>query len=157
MPQLPYLKDKIPSKGFRGSRNLHTGFCYAASEAIYHLSEDPLEPWWLRYGPAKHQTHWFLKLVEDGTLIDVTASQYNDTMLYDLYGRARRRAFLTKHPSKRAQMILDRIHPGVYFPRAFHHDRAGLEEMTPDGHPWWVREIERKQRRARDSNPEAAE
>lgn len=148
LPQLPYFMYKVPRKGFRGAHNLHTGFCYAASEAIYHLSADPLEPWWLRYGPRQHQTHWFLRHAEDPDLIiDVTASQFSDVMLYDLYSRSRRRAFGSKEPSRRAQMILDKCSRRLYFQQ---HFSVPLEDMTPDGYPWHVRRY--GERRAGDSN-----
>jgi hypothetical protein len=53
LPQLPYLMNECRRHPYKRQRNLLGGFCYAASEAIYHLSEDPLEPWWLRYGPCQ--------------------------------------------------------------------------------------------------------
>jgi hypothetical protein len=118
LPQLPYLMNECRRHPYKRQRNLLGGFCYAASEAIYHLSEDPLEPWWLRYGPRQHQTHWFLKHAKTGEVIDVTASQFGDMDAYAMYDFARRRAFGSKEPSKRAQYILDRI-SDAYFRKGF--------------------------------------
>jgi hypothetical protein len=122
------------------------GFCYAASEAIYHLSEDPLEPWWVRFGPKRDQTHWFLRR-PCGWVVDVTASQFSDHMLYGIYEASRRRAFGTPYPSRRACAILERIDRHYYF--SFEGRRTPFEDWTDKGYPAWVRSVER---RAGDSN-----
>lgn len=134
MPQLPYLTQKIVKPPYGGT-NLTLGFCYAASEAIFHLSEDTLEPWWVRFGPKYSQTHWFLRH-PDGKVLDVTASQFDDGQLYGIYEAARRRAFGTPYPSKRARLILERIGRKHYFMRTF-NTGGGLKEFTPQGHPGW--------------------
>jgi hypothetical protein len=48
----------------------------------------------------------------------VTASQFGDMDAYAMYDFARRRAFGSKEPSKRAQYILDRI-SDAYFRKGF--------------------------------------
>lgn len=105
--QIPYVYKQIRRKEYAHMKNLLGGCCYTASEAVYHLSSDPLEPWWLRYGEQKHQTHWFLRVPETGQIVDPTASQFPRSQPY--YEYSRRRPFLTKIPSKRARVILDRI------------------------------------------------
>jgi hypothetical protein len=105
LPLLPYVRH-LTRPGYRNHPNPATGLCYVASEAIFHLSEDPLEPWWIRYGPRAHQTHWFLKHTETGQRIDVTGSQFGEMDAYAMYTHERRRAFGTTYPSKRTQELL---------------------------------------------------
>lgn len=115
LPQLPYLRKECLRPQYRNTRNLLGGFCYTASEAIYHLSADPLLPWVVRYGPADHQTHWYLTHAETGEVIDVTGSQFSDMDTYALYDNGRRCGFLTKQPSKRAKAVLARIDRRYYW------------------------------------------
>lgn len=122
LPQLPYLREECLRKEYRNQRNLLAGFCYTASEAVYHLSEDPLLPWCARYGPRSHQTHWYLTLAETGDIVDVTGSQFADMDAYALYDHGVRKGFLTKGPSKRARLVLDRIDRRSYWKQAA---------------PWW--------------------
>jgi hypothetical protein len=145
LPQLPYLRKECLRKEYRNQRNLLAGFCYTASEAIYHLSEDEMQPWSLRFGPRDHQTHWFLKLAETGEIVDVTASQFGDMDAYAMYEYATRRGFLTKAPSKRAKAVLDRI------------DRE--EYWVQNGRRWSMQQADERyaravtQRKAENSNP----
>lgn len=108
------------------ARNPLYGMCYTASEALHHLSEDATRPHWVKYGPAKHQTHWYLTLPdEDNRTLDITASQFSDWDLYTLYEYGRARPFGTTYPSARAWRILERILPeigdGQLYSRRFHH------------------------------------
>lgn len=151
LPQLPYLRKECVRAPYRRSRNPLTGFCYAASEAIFHLSEDPLQPWFVRYGPLDHQTHWFLKLAETGEVIDVTASQFSDMDAYALYDHAIRKGFLTKEPSKRARAILARVDRRHYWvKRADICTPHAAEKRYVD-----AKELRKAKRRAENSNPKA--
>jgi len=52
------------------------------------------------------EPHWFLREITTGKVIDPTASQFNTPVPYDLcIGKG----FLTKKPSKRAQIVIDRM------------------------------------------------
>jgi hypothetical protein len=80
------------------------GHCYVASEAAYHLlggKEAGLKPMNLKHEGVQH---WFL-LGPDG-VIDLTSDQFETPVPYE---SARGRGFLTKEPSKRAQIVIDRV------------------------------------------------
>jgi len=47
--------------------------------------------------------HWFL-LSPEGEVVDATAGQFKTPVPYD---QARGKGFLTKQPSKRAQVVID--------------------------------------------------
>lgn len=49
--------------------------------------------------------HWFLK-DKDGTIIDLTAAQFKSTVPYH---KAIGKGFLTNKPSKRAQIVIQRV------------------------------------------------
>lgn len=139
---------------YRYNENPLTGLCYTFSEAIYHLSEDPLEPWWVRYGYRQHQTHWFLKLAADGTIVDVTGSQFADMDAYAMYDHARRRAFLTKEPSKRAQVVIDLVSRENYWEHAADRYSPEQAEQRYVNATKWRNDDLASQRKARDSNPQ---
>jgi hypothetical protein len=84
--------------------------CYAASEALYHLlggQAAGIKPGCARLpiqtGPWK--CHWYLTLA-DGKKIDPTADQFDEP--FD-YSKGTGKGFLTKHPSGKAQRLLDII------------------------------------------------
>lgn len=80
------------------------GHCYVASEAAYHLlggKEAGLKPMNIKHEGVQH---WFL-MGPDG-IIDLTADQFETPVPY---ARARGRGFLTSQPSKRAQIVIDRV------------------------------------------------
>jgi hypothetical protein len=145
--QCPYVRQDCVMKAYRcGSRNPLYGMCYTASEAIYHLSEDPLEPYCLRFASWKDATHWYLKHAETGQIIDVTASQFPAVDFYSLYDMGRRRAFLTKEPSKRAGHVLDRIDRNyTYFRR---HGPRGPNARFVGTDEWQRITRKRKEQRA---------
>jgi hypothetical protein len=58
------------------------------------------------YTPVRGNQHWWLR-TPTGDIIDPTAAQYPEGFDYSV---GRGGGFLTKHPSKRAQKLLDRIH-----------------------------------------------
>lgn len=81
------------------------GHCYVGSEVYYHAAggkEAGLTPYTVRH---EGTVHWFLR---DSTerIIDVTAAQFETPVPYD---GASARGFLTAHPSKRAQIVLDQL------------------------------------------------
>lgn len=155
LPQLPYpnVRKACLQPKYQGLTNPLAGFCYTASEAIYHLSEDETHPYCVRYGPAPHQTHWYLKLAETGEVVDVTGSQFSDMDAYALYDHGVRKGFLTKRPSKRARAILDRINRRVYWVKqATNYSPYGAEKRYEDAKKGAA--ALRAKRKARDSNPQ---
>lgn len=88
-----------------------TGHCYIASEAYKQLASvmygDDVTVWFIRVGKSSFVNgvpHWFLK--HEGDIIDITAPQFRTPVPYD---QARRKGFLTKYPSKRAWIVIDRV------------------------------------------------
>lgn len=81
------------------------GFCYVASEAFYHIiggKHKGLTPCMVKHEGVNH---WYIKY-KDGTIFDLTADQFKNPPDYD---KGRGRGFLTKKPSKRAQIVMDRV------------------------------------------------
>jgi hypothetical protein len=81
------------------------GNCYATCEALYHLlggKQAGFKPMRMRH---EGDSHWFLRH-ESGLILDPTASQFKS--LPD-YQRAVGCGFLTKQPSKRAQLLMDKM------------------------------------------------
>lgn len=104
--------DLINSKFWRdrNKTNPMAGHCYVASEAYYHLAGETVGPCVLNVnlGTKKRpawSTHWFLE-TPTGVPIDITAAQFEQA---PEYGSARRCGFLTKKPSKRAQILIARV------------------------------------------------
>jgi hypothetical protein len=86
------------------------GHCYVASEALYHLlggHESSLQPY--RGKDDAGIVHWWL---EDqlGNRYDVTVDQYLSVGRQPPYTVGRAGGFLTKQPSKRAQIVINRVH-----------------------------------------------
>lgn len=99
------LTDDLRRPLWQGHSNPLAGHCYVASEVTYHLmggKDAGLTPQFVRH---EGQPHWFLRDA-DGLVIDPTADQF-DTLVP--YNRARGCGFLTKQPSRRAQIVLDRM------------------------------------------------
>jgi hypothetical protein len=84
------------------------GYCYVASEALYHLLND--RTWIPQTAPYKDEfvkaSHWWLKNKVTGEIVDPTRKQFLNPFPYHL---GRGTGFMTKKPSKRAQKVLDRI------------------------------------------------
>ncbi len=77
-----------------------------ASEAAYHLLggvNSQFKPCHVKH---ENETHWFLRHKTTNEIIDMTAGQFRTTVPYDL---GRGCGFLTKQPSKRAQILIERL------------------------------------------------
>lgn len=83
----------------------HTGHCYVASEAYYHIvgREDGFQPYQMKVDGV---SHWWLQRFDE--VIDITSDQFDHRVNY-WHESARCRGFLTKEPSKRAQILIDRV------------------------------------------------
>ena len=110
----------------------YTGHCYVAAEAAYHLlggravGLHPMSVSREHGGP-----HWFL--VDDaGNIIDPTSEQFAQRELERLYAHARGRGFLTKQPSRRARIVMDRVRRGIENPEARTVMRPAGWEATGD-------------------------
>ena len=88
------------------NRNRFTGHCYVASEALFHLRggrRSGLIPQVIRHEGG---VHWYLKRESDGRIFDLTARQFQSPVPYS---EGRGCGFLTRKPSKRAQILLRRV------------------------------------------------
>lgn len=88
------------------------GHCYASAEALYHMLGGKLSG--LTPQVAKFEengitmTHWWLK-DSQGNILDPTADQFYAVNSKPPYHLGKGAGFLTKHPSKRATTIIERI------------------------------------------------
>lgn len=87
------------------------GHCYVASEALFHL----IKQFNLKRGYRPHYgkdhrgiTHWWLQ-TSVGEILDPTAEQYLSQGVSPPYNRGRAGSFLTKQPSKRAQIVINQV------------------------------------------------
>ena len=87
------------------------GHCYVASEALYHLlggKAAGLKPMTIKMGPVMRIglfTHWYL-VTNYGSILDPTGDQFASPAPYHL---GKGRGFLPRHPSARAQAVIDRV------------------------------------------------
>lgn len=89
--------------------NLMYGHCYVASEALYHL----LKTVGVKCHPccgkdSRGITHWWLE-DSSSNIIDPTVEQYTSVGKTPPYSNGRRCGFLTRKPSKRAQIVIERV------------------------------------------------
>jgi hypothetical protein len=85
-----------------GGAHPMTGHCYVACEVMSFVAPD-LKPHFVRH---EGLPHWFLKCRRTGRVVDPTADQFKTIPLYN---EGVGKGFLTKQPSKRAQVVLDRM------------------------------------------------
>lgn len=97
------LSDDLRRPPWKGSKNKLAGHCYIACEALFHITRRVLRPYHVKH---LGQPHWFLIEPLSGKVIDPTAGQFKKPVPYHL-GRCC--GFLTQGPSKRAQILLDRL------------------------------------------------
>ena len=103
----PHLTDDIRRAPWRGNSNCLAGHCYVASEALYHLlggKESGYVPQNIQHEGAPH---WYLKHGKTGEILDPTAGQFQVPVPYE---KGVGKGFLTKQPSKRAQLVIDAVH-----------------------------------------------
>lgn len=96
--------DDLRRPPWRGSSCGYTGHCYVASEAFFHLLGGPQSGLTPATVLVDGVVHWFLR-GPDG-VIDLTADQFDCEIPYS---EGRGRGFLTKQPSKRAQVLISRV------------------------------------------------
>lgn len=106
------LTDDLLLPKFRKKKRISNtaGHCYVATEALYDLlSPNQQEEFKPHYVKVNGVTHWFLMGEKKGnvtTILDPTFDQFKK--LPD-YTKAKRAGFLTKTPSKRTIILLNRI------------------------------------------------
>lgn len=103
------LSDDLLSDEYRKllNRNKYTGHCYVATEVMYYLMDEKIKS---EYVPStlkvNNITHWFLKNKINGHIIDITKKQFNFNLDYT---KSINKGFLTKFPSKRALILINKI------------------------------------------------
>ncbi len=105
------LSDDLLHKSFRSKKGHWcrvAGHCYILSEALYHLG---LKDEGFKPAQIQHEgvSHWFLRH-RDGAIVDPSWRQFNNDPPYAL---AKGRGFLTKQPSKRTQLLIDRYKESI--------------------------------------------
>jgi hypothetical protein len=86
------------------------GHCYIATEALWHLLGGPKSGYTPKYAfDCENDTHWWLAHNETQDTLDPTAPQYTAKERKKLYAEGKPCGFLTRKPSKRAQVIMDRV------------------------------------------------
>lgn len=81
------------------------GNCYVTSEALFHLLGGKASGYVPMVMHHEGDTHWFLKH-SSGLIIDPTVSQFKNK---PDYSQARGRGFLTKKPSLRARLLMEKL------------------------------------------------
>ena len=102
------LDDSLLKPEYIGKGHKLHGHCYVAAEAYYHLwgKVDGYFP--VRAKDGHGVTHWWLQH-KDGTIVDPTSAQYRMVGEVPPYNKGIKGGFLTKEPSKRTQILMDRI------------------------------------------------
>lgn len=96
-----FFTDELRHKKYRGSVNPLAGHCYVACEVFFHLNPGKYKPCFIRW---EGEPHWYLVERATGAVFDPTVSQFKTV---PDYSRGVGKGFLTKKPSKRAQIVLD--------------------------------------------------
>jgi hypothetical protein len=95
------------------NKNIFTGHCYIATEVLYYLINDDEK---INYIPARikinNDNHWVLVNKITNEIYDVTKNQFSFPIDYS---KIRKCWFLTKTPSKRTLILLNRIHEKNYY------------------------------------------
>lgn len=99
------LTDELRKPAYRGNSNEVAGHCYVASEALYHRLGGKSAGWTPQSIQHEGGPHWFLKHT-GGTVLDATADQFETPVPYE---QSRGCGFLTRQPSARAAVVLQRL------------------------------------------------
>lgn len=86
------------------ARSTRRGNCYVATEALYHILGGRESHWMVMRLPTRDDQHWFLKHRAWGTILDPSRLQF---LQEPDYSKAKRAAFLTRRPSKRAMKLME--------------------------------------------------
>lgn len=108
MKYAKFFSDDLRKKKYRGNSNVLAGHCYVACEVFFHLNPGKYHSFFIRH---EGEPHWFLKNKINGRIFDPTVSQFKTKPQYK---SGIRKGFLTKVPSKRAQIVLDKIYEKIY-------------------------------------------
>jgi hypothetical protein len=97
------LSNDLRKPQYQGTSK-YKGYCYIVAEALYYLFPKlPLVP---QHIVHENTSHWFLKNKVTGEIIDPTSKQFKTKISYS---QARSTGFLTSGPSKKTQLLIQRI------------------------------------------------
>lgn len=99
------LKNEDRQSKYRGRENPLAGHCYVASEVLYHLLGGKLSGWKPCSIRVGNVVHWYLEHSKYG-ILDATAGQFHGPIDYRA---GRSRGFLTRAPSKRSRVVMERM------------------------------------------------
>ena len=102
------LTDDLLRPAYRKAPRRHhlTGHCYVASEALFYLLGGRPEGWVPQVVRHEGGTHWYLRNVRTGRIVDPTAAQFETC---PPYAAGRGIGFLTKGPSARTREVIRRL------------------------------------------------
>ena len=110
------LDDSLRRPRYRDNPNLLAGQCYVMAEAIYHMIGGTENVFGLKPMQVSHEgdSHWFLATSRVAlgektvgfVVVDPTVSQFTTPVPYEA---ARGKGFLTKKPSRRALILIQRV------------------------------------------------
>ena len=107
------LSDDLLSKKYQyiielKKKDVSTGHCYIAAEALYHMIGGKKSGYASYVARDEDETHWWLQN-KSGQILDPSKQQYTKMGLRPPYHNGRACGFLTQKPSKRAKIIMKRI------------------------------------------------
>lgn len=106
------LEPKYREKHERGCDAM-TGHCFVATNAFWHIMGGPEGPYRPKHVKVGKESHWFLVDQRDGSIVDLTASQFGRARVP--YERGRGIGMRARPggdlggPTERARVVLDRI------------------------------------------------
>ena len=91
--------------------NTMYGHCYVATETLYHILNDKnFKPFYAK--DENGINHWWLQN-SLGKILDVTKEQYLTINKKPQYSKGKKCAFLTKQPSKRSKILINRLYENL--------------------------------------------
>lgn len=106
-----FNSNDLRQKRYQNHPNKLRGHCYVASEALYHLlggKKSGFIPHVIKI--SDDESHWFLKHVSERMILDPTSTQFQGGFIK--YHQSVGKGFLTKQPSKRAKILMERVKNG---------------------------------------------
>jgi hypothetical protein len=98
------LREPYRSRVANGAHPL-TGYCYVACEALYHALGGKAAGYTPMCIQHEGGPHWWLR-GPSGEVVDPTAAQFSSPVPYE---RGVGKGFLTREPSARARVVLERM------------------------------------------------
>lgn len=97
------LSDDLRSAPYKGKSPPSKGHCYIVSEVALVLLGPQWKPMHMWHEGV---SHWFLQHRVTGDVLDITRDQFGSK---PKYVAAKGKGFLTKHLSRRAQILMTRV------------------------------------------------